>query len=646
MKYIATIVLFFFCGLASAQQESNVFSISPEHPTIGSAFTVTYNAAAPTAKLKDATGIELYSLVFRNGDDPLFLDLPMKKEGNRWTASGQIADKNSSYMIFRCVSTEQADDNGDNGFDAMIAGSDGKPVLGSHEARGLILSYGQYNSFKRTKDLERAKDELNQEMQMYPQNWRAQIDLLSMKYREDHSDEGKARLKPEVEKTFETNKENEEAVARIVESYGMYGDSAKADMIEKEAIASKPHGIVARLSRWSKITSEQDGGKRVSEILQYLKDYPDLEKKEMRNKLVGLYSAYHAAKENDKAAEVLSRLDNSAWGTWNELAWDLIDKGEDLENAVAWARKGVDLSRTPDPDAKRFYSTLKEWERGQKYGTGSVLDTYAYGLFQLGKTEDAEKSYAEAYQLMNGDAAEVNGRYMECLIKNGRYDKAYEVGFDRVKNGKSDEKLIDELKIAFAEKEGSTDAFAKLTEEKQKKFENLLADAGKSNREAAKKKALESRISKPSVDFTLNDLSGKPVTLSALKGKIVIVDFWATWCGPCKASFPYLQKVHEKYRSNEKVVFLAVDTWEHEKDVPATIENAKKFMAEHKYTFPVVFDVLTGKKVAEKYEVDGIPTKFIIDKKGNIAFKSIGFMGPDMEDELISQIELLLGERS
>jgi len=93
MKYIATIVLFFSCVLAFAQQESNVFSISPEHPAIGSDFTVTYNAAAPTAKLKDATGIELYSLVFRNGDDPLFLDLPMKKEGNRWTASGQIADK-------------------------------------------------------------------------------------------------------------------------------------------------------------------------------------------------------------------------------------------------------------------------------------------------------------------------------------------------------------------------------------------------------------------------------------------------------------------------------------------------------------------------------------------------------------------------
>ena len=646
MKYIATIVLFFSCVLAFAQPKSNVFSISPGHPTVGSTFTVIYNASAPTAKLRDATDIELYALVFRNGDDPRFLDLPMKKAADTWTASATITDKNSSYMIFRCVSRDESDESAENGFDAMIAGSDGKPVMGAHQACGLILSSGQYNAFRRTKNMARAKDEFDQEMQLYPQNWQARIDLLGAMYRNDHSDEGKATLRPEVDKAFEANKDNEVAVSRIVGWYRTVGDSAKAEMIEKGAIANKPNGSVARQSRWAHIMEEQDAGKRVPQILQYLKEYTDLDKKEMRTKLLGLYDAYHGAKENDKAADVLSRIENTSWDWWNGLAWDLIDKGEDLDKAVVWARKGVDLSRTPDPDAKRYYATLDDWERGRKYGTGSVLDTYAYGLFKLGKTEEAEKSYAEAYQLMNGDAAEVNGRYMECMIKNGHFDRAYEVGIDRVRKGKSDDKLISVLKIAFAEKEGSTDSFAKLTDEKQKKFENVLADAGKANRESAMKKALEGRLSKPSVDFTLNDLSGKPVTLSSLKGKIVVVDFWATWCGPCKASFPYLQKVHEKYRNNENVVFLAVDTWEHEKDIPATVENAKKFMAEHKYTFPVVFDVLTGKKVAEKYEVEGIPTKFIIDKKGNVAFKSIGFSGPDMEDELIAQIELLLGERS
>jgi thiol-disulfide isomerase/thioredoxin len=139
-------------------------------------------------------------------------------------------------------------------------------------------------------------------------------------------------------------------------------------------------------------------------------------------------------------------------------------------------------------------------------------------------------------------------------------------------------------------------------------------------------------------------LEGESVDLSKLQGKVVLIDFWATWCGPCKASFPYLQKVYAKFKDNAKVVFLAVDTWERLKDVPSTVDNAKKFIADNKYTFPVLIDEIANKRVSEKYEVEGIPTKFLIDKKGNVAFRSVGFSGPQMEDELTAEINLLLGE--
>ena len=115
----------------------------------------------------------------------------------------------------------------------------------------------------------------------------------------------------------------------------------------------------------------------------------------------------------------------------------------------------------------------------------------------------------------------------------------------------------------------------------------------------------------------------------------VIVDFWAAWCGPCKASFPGMQKAVNKYADNENVEFLFLDTWENGKNKE---ENASKFMTENNYTFNVVMD--NDNKAVADYKVDGIPTKFVVDKNGMIRFKSVGFNGSD--DALVSELSMMI----
>jgi len=129
------------------------------------------------------------------------------------------------------------------------------------------------------------------------------------------------------------------------------------------------------------------------------------------------------------------------------------------------------------------------------------------------------------------------------------------------------------------------------------------------------------------------------VKLTDLKGKIVVVDFWATWCGPCLSSFPALQQVYEKYKSNPNIVILALNTWERTQG--AEKEKAvKKFIETNKYTFKVLFD---EENIVAQYGVTGIPTKFIIDQDGMIQFKSVGFIGEDkMKEELDIQFDILL----
>jgi thiol-disulfide isomerase/thioredoxin len=135
--------------------------------------------------------------------------------------------------------------------------------------------------------------------------------------------------------------------------------------------------------------------------------------------------------------------------------------------------------------------------------------------------------------------------------------------------------------------------------------------------------------------FALLDLDGKTVSLESLKGKVVVIDFWATWCGPCISSFPAMQKVVAKYEKDENVKLLFVDTWQSEADKVATV---KKFLADKPYTFHVLMD--TKDEVVKSFNVNGIPTKFIIGKDGNIRFKSVGFDGST--EKAASEMQMMI----
>ena len=160
--------------------------------------------------------------------------------------------------------------------------------------------------------------------------------------------------------------------------------------------------------------------------------------------------------------------------------------------------------------------------------------------------------------------------------------------------------------------------FALTAPEGYAKVEPKMPEFAQPEMEGGPAEQLKVKAGDAAPDFKLTDLAGSEVTLASLKGKVVLLDFWATWCGPCKAAMPTIQKLHDQYAA-KGVVILGVNTWEQKADA------AKDYMASKKFTYGCL---LKGDDLATAYGIKGIPTLVIIGKDGTIAEIEVGLADP------------------
>ncbi|MGH8185613.1 MAG: TlpA family protein disulfide reductase [Steroidobacteraceae bacterium] len=133
--------------------------------------------------------------------------------------------------------------------------------------------------------------------------------------------------------------------------------------------------------------------------------------------------------------------------------------------------------------------------------------------------------------------------------------------------------------------------------------------------------------------FSLPSRAGDTVSLDQLKGKVVMLNFWASWCGPCRQEMPLLDQMHKRYSS---LGFTLIGV-----NVEANTKDAERWLQQTPVSFPVLFD--RDSKVSKAYDVSAMPSTVFIDRKGNLRYLHRGYKAGD-ESEYLNQIRALLKE--
>lgn len=346
---------------------------------------------------------------------------------------------------------------------------------------------------------------------------------------------------------------------------------------------------------------------------------------------VDLARNYYSRDNKEKFEACLSKIDHARdkSSLLNTIAWNNAEKGEQLDYSAQLSKQSLDLmaAEMRDLNEKDPYFSPRQYKNQLEYYFQLYADTYAYIQNALGNLEEAiayqEKAVGEGYN------PEFNERFIQFLMADEQYEKAIDKASVFITEGNSTATLKDELKRAYAKARPDTDFAPVLAQLENEAWEKL--------KNGVKKKLLNA----DATNFTVKNLDGEDVSLNDYRGKTVILDFWATWCGPCISSFPGMQNAVNKYKENEDVVFLFVDTFE---NGPTREESVQNFIDNNDYTFHVLIDPFSkdtsSYEIASAYNVTGIPTKVIIDKEGKMRFKDVGFSGST--DKLVGKLDAMI----
>lgn len=621
IKLLALLPALFFIHATFAQNKSPL-TLSTPYPEAGKKLTLTYKTDSTPLNGKGSLKARVYYI--DNKNFPVD-EITLKQNGKLWQGQVTINDSAKAFVV-KILRGTIIDNNRGKGYVYVIY-KDQKPITGAYAAKAYVYQIGKQLDV--TPDMTAATAAYQKETEL-PLNGKSPK-IPNYAFMARSPDPAKRVLVDKVIDSLEKSG-TENNIQLAITLLGAERKAKAADSLTAIGKAKYPNGNLARYALSNDFFATTSLAKRDSIYQLYSKD-------SRANKSVTQYMAvfvalgYLKAENLEKYHQYRKEAGNTTDlnGSINAIAYDWAVAGKHLPEAEALSKETVDSvkARINHPVSKNFL-TADEMKARNKESLDYYTDTYTYILYKEGKNfAEASKLEAPVWERSPLDA-DITEHYALLLIAAGDYTKATTILEATAKGGKITTGLNDALKKCYIHKNHG-----------EKGFDTYIAKLSEASNQKTKEALAKEMIDIPAPAFTLKDLDGNPVSLASLKGKIVIVDFWATWCGPCKASMPGMQIAVNKYKNDPNVKFLFIDVWENGDDY---LPKVKKFMGDNKYTFDVLVDEKdqSGQqaKVISQFKVDGIPTKFIIDGSGHIRFKHVGYDGSD--DAVVSIVSSMI----
>ncbi|MBP1651217.1 MAG: alkyl hydroperoxide reductase/Thiol specific antioxidant/Mal allergen [Bacteroidetes bacterium] len=631
-------------------------------PVAGDTLTIHYNpAGGPLAGKEHIRGMVYTYRNYRWGLDDVNLQLH-----NGTYDAKYLVPENCAFVAFKFYVEQDGqiaayDNNSDYGFAETTINKQGVALPGGALAWGLFrkpsFGHAPQGYFEKFNISDEALEMwIRKEMKNYPQ--------YMPRYFGDYLAMLKMSLGDEYNEKVERNLVRLAGLPDIDESnyYQIFStyqfelkDTHKGDSVKAVLLAKYPHGRQARHQAYTAAYNSEQNDAKLGKMEKFLQDFPVAEMRkdsgaEQQYMYYGIYRelavGYVATGQSDKLIALLPQMDfaslveiyrwnverhfmtnsmplDSIYPLGNAMMKELISKVHD-------GSYNENLRFTPN-QADEFAMSQLDKKLAVQVRMLDKMGRYAEAMPYL-------RMISPAFIYTN---AKLNDAHIDILEHTGNAAQAAAVLETGVSNNAATPGMIEKLKKEYVAKNGKEDGFDAY-------MESLKPAADVEKFRAEIKSHL---ISEKYTPFKLKDLNGRTVSSATdFKDKIVVIDFWAMWCTPCKSAFPGMQMVVDKYAKDKHVALYFIATQAANKNYK---EEIKSYISKSGYRFNVLLDEITSKGAQDQvfrsmvsvFRSSGIPRKVVL-KNGVIRWTSEGYGGSasKLVDELSYVIELLKNE--